>query len=91
MYAFGKCLLATGCREIKLPGIPENLKQHVTNLRKVKDFDKVQSLVLEGKIKNIVVVGGGFLGCQVAAKLAETGKIKQVSHKPQTTNHIPQA
>jgi NADPH-dependent 2,4-dienoyl-CoA reductase/sulfur reductase-like enzyme len=42
----------------------------------------VQSLVLDGKIKNIVVVGGGFLGCQVAAKLAETGKIKQVTTKP---------
>lgn len=48
----------------------------------VKDFDKVQTLVKEGKIKNIVVVGGGFLGCQVAAKLAETGRTKQVEVHP---------
>ncbi len=32
--------VATGCREARLPGVPEHLKPHVTNLRKVKDFDR---------------------------------------------------
>ena len=43
IISFGKCLLATGCREARLPGIPPALKEHVTNLRKVKDFERVQA------------------------------------------------
>jgi len=79
VFSFGRCLLATGSKEARLPGpIPPKLAEHVTNLRKVKDFDRVQRLVREGKVKRIVVVGGGFLGCEVATKLAEQGKEKGV-------------
>mmetsp|Transcript_16549 Transcript_16549/g.39052 ORF Transcript_16549/g.39052 Transcript_16549/m.39052 type:complete len:607 (+) Transcript_16549:51-1871(+) len=77
IISFGRCLLATGCREAKLPGIPPGLEQHVTNLRKVKDFERVQQMVSEGAVKRIVVVGGGFLGCEVASKLAALAKIKK--------------
>ena len=74
IIGFGKVLLATGCREAVLPGVPAALKDHVTNLRKVKDFERVQGLARTGKAKRIVVVGGGFLGCEVASQLAATGK-----------------
>ena len=75
---FGKVLLATGCKEAVLPGVPDKLKHHVTNLRKVKDFDRVQNLAKSGEAKRIVVVGGGFLGCEVASQLREAGKAKLV-------------
>ena len=74
VLGFGKVLLATGCREAVLPGVPDSLQHHVTNLRKVKDFDRVQSLAKSGEAKRIVVVGGGFLGCEVASQLQATGK-----------------
>ena len=75
---FGKVLLATGCREAVLPGVPDTLKHHVTNLRKVKDFDRVQKMAKTGEAKRIVVVGGGFLGCEVASQLQEAGKANGV-------------
>ncbi|EKX40522.1 hypothetical protein GUITHDRAFT_113308 [Guillardia theta CCMP2712] len=78
VVSFGKCLLATGCKEAKLPGVPDHLKKHVTNLRKVKDFERVQKMVRNGEVKKIVVVGGGFLGCEVASKLKTEGSSKQV-------------
>ncbi|KAJ1489837.1 hypothetical protein T484DRAFT_1778905, partial [Baffinella frigidus] len=43
----------------------------------VKDFERVQQMVSEGAVKRIVVVGGGFLGCEVASKLAALAKIKK--------------
>jgi len=78
VLGFGKVLLATGCREAVLPGVPDALKQHVTNLRKVKDFDRVQSLAKSGEAKRIVVVGGGFLGCEVASQLYTAGQAQNV-------------
>jgi len=78
VIGFGKVLLATGCREARLPGVPTELKDSVTNLRKVKDFDRVQGLARSGKAKRIVVVGGGFLGCEVASQLAAAGKSQGV-------------
>jgi len=78
VMGFGKVLLATGCREAVLPGVPEALKSSVTNLRKVKDFDRVHTLAKSGEAKRIVVVGGGFLGCEVASQLQNAGREKDV-------------
>ena len=68
---YGKCLLATGAEPV-LPPIPG--AEHALVLRTVVDARRVRErAVAAGAGAPAVVVGGGFIGVEVAASLATLG------------------
>ncbi|OWF47078.1 apoptosis-inducing factor 1, mitochondrial-like [Mizuhopecten yessoensis] len=67
---FDKCLIATGGKPRNLPIFKEASKQvqdRVTLFRSVDDFKKLYDL--SSSAKSFVVIGGGFLGSELAVSL----------------------
>jgi NADPH-dependent 2,4-dienoyl-CoA reductase/sulfur reductase-like enzyme len=67
-YQFEKLLLATG-------GIPRHLKEDIEDViyyRTLEDYKKVRELTK--KAKNIGIIGGGFIGSELAASLTMNKK-----------------
>jgi len=80
---YDKLILSPGAKPIVPPikGI-ENVK--VFTVRNVVDIDKLNRFVKESGIQNISVIGGGFIGVEVAENLREAGNsvtlIEAMSH-----------
>ena len=70
LIKYEKCLLATGGRP-KVPKAFENFKDdpRVTTFRNVQDFQQLEKRIKSGQAKSVVIVGGGFLGTELAASL----------------------
>lgn len=69
---YDKLILAMGAK----PFVPEFKgldKEKVFTLRTLKDADKIKNYVKINNSKKAVVVGGGFIGIEVAENLAEMG------------------
>lgn len=69
---YDKLVLALGAIPIKPPikGI-DNKK--IFTVRTLKDADKIKEFIGRSSIKNAVVVGGGFIGVEMAENLAHLG------------------
>ena len=67
IYHYGKLLLATGARPRTLPFGGDR----VINYRTVDDYKKLRNLAHTGA--RIAVVGGGFIGSELAASLTTVG------------------
>jgi 3-phenylpropionate/trans-cinnamate dioxygenase ferredoxin reductase subunit len=67
MYGFGKLLLATGGTPKRLP-VPGGDLPEVSYYRALEDYLKVSERAKEGK--SAVIIGGGFIGTEIAAALA---------------------
>ena len=65
-YAWEKLLLATGARPRQIPGA-----EGVVWYRTLDDYRRVREIAREGA--HIVVIGGGFIGSELAAGLVGTG------------------
>ena len=65
-YRYEKLLLATGGRPRRLPYDGD----HVIYFRTLSDYDRLRAV--EGP--EVVVIGGGFIGSELAASLASVGK-----------------
>lgn len=70
-------LLATGGEPKTLPNQPKDMA-NVTTYRTVEDFKKLDKIAKDGA--HIAVVGGGFLGSELAVALAKRGmyRLKRV-------------
>ncbi|OGO78993.1 MAG: dehydrogenase [Clostridiales bacterium GWB2_37_7] len=67
-YGYDKLVMATGASPIKPP--LENIKlKNIFTLRSVADAFEIRDLVDAGKVQKAVVVGGGFIGLEVAENL----------------------
>ncbi|HAA38129.1 MAG TPA: pyridine nucleotide-disulfide oxidoreductase [Firmicutes bacterium] len=71
-YTYDKLVIATGADPIKPPIAGVDLKG-VYFMRTPDDAIKLRSAVDTGEIKRAVVVGGGFIGLEVAENLAAQG------------------
>lgn len=71
-YGYDKLVIATGASPIKPPLENINLK-NIFTLRSVSDAFEIRDLVDAGKVKKAVVVGGGFIGLEVAENLKHRG------------------
>lgn len=68
--AFGRCLLATGAAARRLP-VPGG--EAALTLRTVADARRLEAAILAAPGGEVVVVGGGFIGLEVASALAARG------------------
>ncbi|SFM04758.1 NAD(P)/FAD-dependent oxidoreductase [Nitrosomonas communis] len=68
IYTYEKLLLATGGSVRRLPYLDEN----IIYFRTVDDYQKLRELCEQGS--NFVVIGGGFIGSEIAAALALNNK-----------------
>jgi 3-phenylpropionate/trans-cinnamate dioxygenase ferredoxin reductase component len=67
-YNFGKLLLATGSSPIHLPFGGDN----IIYFRDLRDYHRLRSLSENGE--KFLVIGGGFIGSEIAAALTMVGK-----------------
>ena len=70
--SYDKLVLATGSSPLR-PPIPGIDSPRIHTLWTVADTDLFRSMVYEQKIKTAVVVGGGFIGLEMAENLKEAG------------------
>ncbi|KAF8934066.1 apoptosis-inducing factor, mitochondrion-associated, C-term-domain-containing protein [Dissophora ornata] len=75
---YGKVLLATGGVPKTLPVLKGAGEDKVTTFRSVQDFKKLHALI-KSTDKKIVIIGGGFLGSELAVAVSHYGKEKNVS------------
>jgi NADPH-dependent 2,4-dienoyl-CoA reductase/sulfur reductase-like enzyme/rhodanese-related sulfurtransferase len=68
--SYDKLLLSPGAEAFR-PGIPGIDSDKILTLRNVDDMDKIIAKTKD--LKNIAVVGGGFIGLEVAENLVENG------------------
>lgn len=68
-YAYDKLLLATGVDPIHLPFGEE----HIIYYRNFADYRHLRALAEQGR--RFLVIGGGFIGSEIAAALAMNGKL----------------
>jgi 3-phenylpropionate/trans-cinnamate dioxygenase ferredoxin reductase component len=68
VYTFEKLLLATGGRPRRLPFGEDR----IIYFRTLEDYRKLRALAQQGR--RFAVVGGGFIGSEIAAALAMNGK-----------------
>lgn len=71
-YGYDKLIIATGASPIKPPLENIDLK-NIFTLRSVTDAFEIRDLVDAGKVGKAVVVGGGFIGLEVAENLKHKG------------------
>ena len=86
--SYDKLLLSPGASPVRppLPGIDN---EGIFTLRNVADTDRIKSYMQEKKIKNAVIVGGGFIGLEMAENLHHTGaKVSIVEMGNQVMNPI---
>jgi 3-phenylpropionate/trans-cinnamate dioxygenase ferredoxin reductase component len=67
---YDKVLVATGGRN-RTPGVPGHELAGIHSLRAIEDADRIQAEATPGR--KAVVVGAGFIGCEVAASLRQMG------------------
>lgn len=76
---YDKCLIATGSVPKTLPALErasESVKEMIQTYRDVFDFQDLNDIVQENN--SVAIIGGGFLGSELACALARHGKKKDL-------------
>jgi len=76
---YEKCLLATGGKPKSptfLSSASDEIKEHVTLFRNVADFYKLDKIV--DSAKSVTILGGGFLGSELACAFGQRAKIGEL-------------
>lgn len=84
---YGKCLIATGSKPKTLPEIENassNIKQRVSLFKTIEDYSNLKRNV--DSSKSVAIIGGGFLGSELACALAKYGEdrnleVHQIFHE----------
>ncbi len=76
-------ILSPGANPVVPPFEGVNLP-HVFTVRNVADIDRLHQYVNQSNVERIAVIGGGFIGVEVAENLREAGKeVTLVEYSPQ--------
>jgi len=85
---YDKLVLAPGSYPI-VPNLPGINLSRVFKLRDIPDTDAIKKFVDENQISEAVVVGGGFIGVEMAENLVHRGlKVTLVEFAPQVLNNL---
>lgn len=81
-FSYTKLILAQGGKPI-VPPLPGADSDHVFSLWTLEDMDKIDSFISDRSPKSAVIVGGGFIGLEMAEGLAKRGlKVEVVEMLP---------
>ncbi len=72
--SYDKLVLAPGAAPVMPQSIKGIEKPNVFGLRNVEDIRKLDNYLQEKQVEDVVVVGGGFIGVEVAENLVKAGK-----------------
>ncbi|XP_053846544.1 apoptosis-inducing factor 1, mitochondrial isoform X2 [Vidua macroura] len=75
--SYDKCLIATGGSPRKLPAIEragKDVQKRLTLFRKIEDFRRLEKISRE--VKSITIIGGGFLGSELACALGRRARTR---------------
>ncbi|MDD3174310.1 MAG: CoA-disulfide reductase [Herbinix sp.] len=70
--SFDYLILSPGAKAIR-PNIPGINNEKIFTLRNIPDTDRIKAYVDKKEIKSAVVIGGGFVGVEMAENLRERG------------------
>lgn len=70
-FAYGKLLVATGGKPVPLPVEDRSNGERVLSFRTAEDYRRLRSLAQD--VDRIAVVGGGYIGSELAAALVQNG------------------
>lgn len=70
--SYDKLVLSPGAKPI-VPNIPGSEEVNIFTIRNVVDIDKLNKYIKSIDIKDIAVIGGGFIGVEAAENLREAG------------------
>lgn len=76
VISYDKCLIATGGRPKTLASLKdagEELNKHVTLFRNIDDYRRLDAVARQAK--SITIVGGGFLGSELACALGRRARM----------------
>ncbi|NXE42631.1 AIFM1 factor, partial [Ptilorrhoa leucosticta] len=88
--SYDKCLIATGGSPRNLPAIERagrDVQKRLTLFRKIEDFRRLEKISRE--VKSITIIGGGFLGSELACALgrrAQTRGLEVIQLFPENGN-----
>lgn len=86
--SYDKLILSPGAKPV-MPNLPGIENEKIFTLRTVEDTSKIRSFVEEKKPKTAVMVGGGFIGLEVAENLCDLGvKVTVVQRPKQLMNTL---
>lgn len=70
--SYDKLILSPGARALK-PSIVGIDSDKILTLRNIPDMDKIKAFVDSGSVKDAVVIGGGYVGVEMAENLKDRG------------------
>lgn len=76
---YGKCLIATGSTPKNLSvfeSAPDKIKERISLFKTIEDFGNLKRNV--DSAKSVAIVGGGFLGSELACALAKYGRLNGI-------------
>lgn len=79
---YGKCLIATGSSPRNLPvfeNAPAKLKERISLFKTIEDYGNLKKYVDQSK--SVAIIGGGFLGSELACALAKYGEFWDIFNK----------
>ena len=79
--SYDKLLISTGASPVK-PELPGMDDERFLSLRTVEDTFKIRKYVDDNKPKSAVIIGGGFIGVEVAENLREMGMDVIIVQRP---------
>lgn len=86
--SYDKLILSPGAKPV-MPNLPGMDNEKIFTLRTVEDTLKIRAFVEERKPKTAVMVGGGFIGLEVAENLCDLGvKVTVVQRPKQLMNTL---
>ncbi|MGL4589059.1 MAG: CoA-disulfide reductase [Mycoplasmatales bacterium] len=88
---FDKLILAPGANPIvpKFPSFDLQTNNYVFTLRNIPDTDKIYNYIQEKKVQTAIVIGGGFIGVEMAENLIERDiKVMLVDRAPHVLGQI---
>lgn len=71
---YDKLVLATGTEPVMPASIAGIDSDHVFSVRNVTDIERLQAKLNQEKTQNVAVVGGGFIGIEIAENLRKINK-----------------